>query len=137
MPSLFLDTGFAIALASRKDMFHERATALAEEITATRPRIVTTQAVLIEVGNALSAPPLRVQAAAYIDHLRHDPMIEVIQNTDALFQKSLWLYKERQDKGWGLTDCISFVVMRGEGITEALTADRHFEQAGFKALLRT
>ena len=137
MRSLFLDTGFAIALASQRDVFRERATTLADEIIVTRPRIVTTQAVLVEIGNALSAPPLRVKAANYIEHLRHDPTLEVIQDADDLFQKGLWLYRERQDKGWGLTDCISFVVMRSEGITEALTADRHFEQAGFKALLRT
>lgn len=46
------------------------------------------------------------------------------------------LYTQRPDKDWSLTDCISFVVMKQHGLTEALTADRHFEQAGFKALLR-
>ena len=46
------------------------------------------------------------------------------------------LYAERPDKDWSLTDCISFVVMRTMDITEALTGDRHFEQAGFTALLK-
>jgi len=46
------------------------------------------------------------------------------------------LYAERPDKGWSLTDCISFVVMRQQGITQALTGDHHFEQAGFTALLK-
>ena len=46
------------------------------------------------------------------------------------------LYAERPDKDWSLTDCISFVVMRKMDITEALTGDRHFEQAGFTALLK-
>jgi predicted nucleic acid-binding protein len=61
----------------------------------------------------------------------------VISTSEDIFDQGLSLYKERQDKGWGLTDCISFVVMRERAITEALAADRHFEQAGFKALLRT
>jgi len=38
------------------------------------------------------------------------------------------------DKEWGLVDCLSFVIMRERGITEALTPDRHFTRAGFKAL---
>ncbi|MFV9677847.1 MAG: hypothetical protein ACNYVW_09390 [Methanosarcinales archaeon] len=40
------------------------------------------------------------------------------------------------DQEWGLTDCISFIVMGNPGLTDALTADEHFEQAGFRALLR-
>jgi len=45
------------------------------------------------------------------------------------------LYRQHRDKSWGLTDCVSFVLMRQEGIAETLTADVHFRQAGFKALL--
>ena len=55
-------------------------------------------------------------------------------NTET-FEKGVDLYHARPDKQWSLTDCISFTVMAEEGITEALTGDRHFEQAGFKALL--
>ncbi len=52
-----------------------------------------------------------------------------------MIQRGRELYRGRPDKEWSLTDCISFVVMRDEHLTEALTADRHFEQAGFKPLL--
>jgi predicted nucleic acid-binding protein len=52
-----------------------------------------------------------------------------------LLQRGLHLFAGRPDKNWSLTDCISFVVMQDEGLIEALTADAHFEQAGFKALL--
>jgi predicted nucleic acid-binding protein len=55
--------------------------------------------------------------------------------TEALLQQALALYRARPDKDWGLTDCASFVLMRQEGLTEALTADIHFRQAGFTALL--
>lgn len=37
---------------------------------------------------------------------------------------------------WSLTDCSSFIVMEERGLADAMTADRHFEQAGFRALLR-
>lgn len=42
----------------------------------------------------------------------------------------------RSDKDWSLTDCISFMIMTENAMKEALTGDRHFEQAGFVALLR-
>jgi len=45
-------------------------------------------------------------------------------------------FRQRRDKGWSLTDCISFLAMQRHGLAEALTADHHFEQAGFNILLR-
>ncbi|KAF5428591.1 hypothetical protein C5S39_11130 [Candidatus Methanophagaceae archaeon] len=51
-------------------------------------------------------------------------------------QRAIDFYRDREDKEWGLTDCISFIVMGDQGLTDALTADEHFEQAGFRALLR-
>jgi len=45
------------------------------------------------------------------------------------------LYKKYADKEWSLVDCISFIVMRERGIKQALTFDRHFEQAGFDAIM--
>jgi predicted nucleic acid-binding protein len=50
-------------------------------------------------------------------------------------ERALQLYAERADKTWGLVDCASFVVMTEQGMTEAFTTDRHFEQAGFRCLL--
>jgi predicted nucleic acid-binding protein len=65
-----------------------------------------------------------------------DPRIQIEPCSDALFSAGLELYRRRADKSWSLTDCMSFVVMWREGITEALTGDHHFEQAGFVALLK-
>jgi uncharacterized protein len=53
------------------------------------------------------------------------------------FLAGIELYRSRPDKGYSLTDCISMITMRREGLTEALTNDRHFEQEGFRALFRT
>lgn len=52
----------------------------------------------------------------------------------ALINERDQYHKQMDDKQWGLVDCISFVVMRERGIDEALTADHHFVQAGFRAL---
>lgn len=60
----------------------------------------------------------------------------VIPQSGRLFDEALTLYAGRLDKGWSLTDCASMAIMTRRGITEALTSDHHFEQAGFKVLLK-
>ena len=137
MRSFFLDTAYAVALAIEADQYHERALALAASFKQERLRVVTTRAVLVEIGNALARPSYRATSVTYLQSLERDPAVEVVPLTDELYQQAFTLYQMRTDKDWGLTDCISFVVMRERGLTEALTADRHFEQAGFNALLRT
>lgn len=131
----FLDTAHAIALANERDEYHAQAVRLSERMSREGRRIVTTEAVLTEIGNRLAAPSNRRATARYIETLRQEETVDVAPGTSELFQRGLALYKNRLDKGWGLTDCISFVVMRERGITDALTIDRHFEQAGFNALL--
>ena len=54
----------------------------------------------------------------------------------AIYDQGFALFSARLDKEWSMTDCISFAVMQREGLNEALTADHHFEQAGFVALLK-
>ena len=136
MRNAFLDTAFAIALVNKRDTYHDKARALLQKIEQERTSIITTQAVLIEIGNALAGPALRRIAAGYIERLEKDSSVEVVPISDELLQQGLTLYRERPDKAWGLTDCISFVVMQERGITDAMTADRHFEQAGYTAILR-
>jgi len=65
-----------------------------------------------------------------------DPNATVIPQTSIQFREALSFYRQHKDKAWSLTDCASFITMREAGLTEALTHDHHFEQAGFKALLR-
>ncbi|MGA1357449.1 MAG: type II toxin-antitoxin system VapC family toxin, partial [Prochlorothrix sp.] len=63
------------------------------------------------------------------------PNVKVVSIDPPLFQEGLELYKSRTDKTWGLVDCISFIVMTRNKLSQALTADRHFKQAGFQTLL--
>ena len=100
--------------------------------------VVTTELVLAETLNAYSAngPFVRGLAVRFVDALAADPKVEIISQTPALFAAALTLYRERADKAWSLTDCMSFSIMKTRGIKSALAHDRHFEQAGFKALLR-
>ncbi len=133
---VFLDTAYAIALASTTDEFHPHAVALAEELKRCRTRLVTTWGVMLEIGNALSEAPYHQAAVQLLSSLHTDPSVEVIPLSGQLLEQGLKLYAERPDKEWGLTDCISFVVMHARSLSKALTTDEHFQQAGFRALLR-
>lgn len=98
-------------------------------------RLVTTEFVLVEVANALCAPETRAQAVTLIEGLGALPAVRVVAADTDLLAEGLTLYRERPDKGWSLTGCTSFVIMRREQIEQAFTSDRHFEQAGFIKLL--
>jgi uncharacterized protein len=136
MTEIFLDTSFAIALSSVTDQNHVRAVQLANQIETDKTCLVTTQAILLEIGNALSKQRHRVAAIQLLESLETDPSVEVVLFTNSLYKLAFNLFKQREDKEWGLVDCISFIVMQDRGITDALTADTHFQQAGFRALLR-
>jgi predicted nucleic acid-binding protein len=133
---LFLDTTFAIAITNAKDQYHDRGRHLAQEIRGQNASLTTTRAVLLEIGNALSPQRNPSDAVRFLQSLERDPRIILFSLSDGLYQEALALYAARPDKEWGLVDCVSFVVMAERGITKALTADEHFEQAGFQALLR-
>jgi predicted nucleic acid-binding protein len=129
----FVDAGFWIAWINSRDTWHARARTLG---TGLRRPLVTTEAVLLEVGNSLAAAPWRKQVGEFLVRLRSNPNITILPVDSDLAARALELFRTRPYKEWGLTDCVSFVVMEARGITEALAADQHFLQAGFRALLR-
>ena len=131
---IFIDTGYILALANTADQYHERARATSLVVS---PPFLTTEAILVEIGNALSKASWRRLGIATLDDLRTDPDIEVVPVTTGLFERAVDLYSTRLDKEWGLTDCISFVVMQDQKLTHALTTDRDFVQAGFQNALIT
>jgi predicted nucleic acid-binding protein len=133
--SKFVDTAFLLAMVNSDDQYHPQAKVLYERWSKEDWRVVTTEAVLLEFLNAMCKPPRRSVALEWVDFLCQEESVRVIQVNSALFSEGLALYRNRPDKAWGLTDCISFVVMAREGLFEALTTDQHFAQAGFHALL--
>lgn len=133
---VFLDTAYAIALSVESDEHHKRAEELADRLEAEQTRLITTRAVLLEIGNALSKKRYRKAAIELLDALEQDPQVEIVSLSEEFYEKALELFRNRPDKDWGLVDCASFVVMHERGLTEALTTDEHFEQAGFRPLLR-
>ena len=129
---IFADTFFYLALLRNDDPAHVRALAAARQ---NRP-ILTTEFVLLELGNACARAEDHADFLALIEGIRATARITVVPLGSSLMERGLQRMGERADKDWSLTDCVSFVVMEDHAITEALTGDRHFEQAGFAALLK-
>jgi len=130
---ILVDTFFVIALINRRDQYHRQARELADKFEG-HPLLVT-DAVLLEIGNAL-ARGYKQEATEIIEEFLTSDEVEVVHLSPQLFQQAFALYRTHQDKEWSLVDCVSFVVMREVGISHALTFDHHFTQAGFEALMR-
>ena len=130
---IFVDTLFIVALINKRDQYHQIALNLAEQYE--NYPLITTDAIFLESGNKLSAN-YRNEVVELIEQFLASDEIDVIRLTSELFDQSLRLYKKHQDKSWGLVDCFSFVVMKQHKVSQALTFDRHFIQAGFQALMK-
>jgi len=128
----FIDTSFVVALINQRDQYHVQAVELASQFD--KRSLVTTDAVLFEIGNAL-ARNFKEASIQIIEYFLTSDEVEIIPLNTQLFARAFELYRSHLDKSWGLIDCVSFVVMRDFGLSESLTADKHFEQAGFAVLL--
>ena len=130
MRTVFADSFFFMAQLNADDEVHVQATAFTASFEG---KLITTEWVLAEVGDAFSRPPNRERFVRFYEQLASMPDIAIVSVSLA---EGFELFANRPDKEWSITDCMSFVVMAREGITEALTGDHHFEQAGFVALLK-
>ena len=130
---LFLDTAFIQALLNPNDEYHPQAKQLLPRVRSAS-EVWLTEAILVEVGNALSRLN-RNGAAQFIQQCYRTDNIRVVSVDTALLTQALDLYQSRPDKDWGLTDCISFVVMQQQDLVDVVTSDRHFRQAGFQILM--
>jgi uncharacterized protein len=128
----FADTFYYVALLSVTDSAHARALKIGHEL---KSRVITTEYVLLEVGDAFAAVAERPKFLRLMQTLEADESVEIVPSSSELLAKSIELFGNRMDKDWPLTDCSSFVVMQERGILDALTGDAHFRQAGFNPLL--
>jgi predicted nucleic acid-binding protein len=131
--TVFADTFALIAWLNPRDDAHSVVAAFLDAFTG---RLVTTEWVLMELADALSSPEARSTAVAFLKAVRADPLFDVVGYAPSAYQAGFDLFATRPDKGWSLTDCISFGVMAERGLSEALTTDHHFEQAGFRAVFK-
>ena len=136
MNTYFVDTNYWLARSDPSDQLHSQAIRVSKEL-GPNIRLVTTELVLVEWLNASSnfGEAARLELVRQILRIQETDDIIVVPHNEFMFRAALMEYRRYSDKEWSFTDCSSFYVMRSWGITDALTHDHHFEQAGFRVLL--
>src|ERR1700687_2583956 len=134
MTRIFADTSYWMGLVNPRDQIHQKAISVSQQVSS--ESLVTTEMVLVEVLNSLSDSLYREAVGRMVVRLRQDQNLTIIPQTPAQFESALQRYQRAADKGWSLTDCASFQVMKAQQIRAPLTHDQHFAQAGFETLLR-
>lgn len=136
MRPIFVDTSALIAIGNKRDAFHRQALRLMDMATQTKRHFVTSDAVLLEFGNAFSSVRLRPTAAKMIDAIKRSRYWKCVSIDSSLMEGGFAKYSKVTDKEWGFIDCISMIVAEKNDIFEVFTTDHHFEQAGFTILLK-
>lgn len=136
MSLIFIDTSYLIAILDPKDDRHNRAQEVSKSLG--NFKAVTSEMVLTELLNYFSAKGknFRQLGLRVTDQLKSDINVEVISQTAKQFEQACQLYRQRMDKEYSLTDCASMLIMQEKGMKNVLTHDKHFQQEGFRALLR-
>jgi hypothetical protein len=132
---VFVDTVAWIALFNKRDSLHPAAVQLMNQLQQQQSKLLTTEFVLLEVADAFCNVPTRPLVVQYLDRIRALNSLEIVPVDQVLLEAGWKFYKQRLDKDWSLTDCISFVTMAQYDSSQAFTFDHHFEQAGYVKLL--
>lgn len=137
MNEVFVDTsGWANAFVKTEPYYTEAST-LVKQWEQNNRRVITTNYVLSElIPLFIRMGVPRANSLNHIKVLRAIDWVEIVHIDESLDQKAWQLLADRSDKEWSLVDAASFIVMQDRGMTDALTADHHFEQAGFVRLLK-
>ncbi len=133
---VFADAGYWIAMINPLEILHLKAKAISRNLGKTK--IITTELILVELLNFYAAGGAHARALAvrYVAQIRQNSFVEIVSMDESLFTRGYKLYASRLDKEWGMVDCVSFSVMQERGLFDALAYDHHFQQAGYRALLR-
>jgi uncharacterized protein len=132
---VFFDTSFVIALENLDDPYHLKAREIAEQLFYEKAVCFLHWGILLEIGDGFAKIKNRLAGTHLLQRFLNEEWYVIAPITNEVLESAIHLYISRADKEFGLTDCLSFVLMRQEGIHEALTADHHFQQEGFRALL--
>lgn len=134
MTALFLDANYVIGLEVADDQHHAEARQHWTKYLESPQPLITTSYVLDEVVTFLNNKHLHSKAVSVGSDLLTASTIQMVHVEESLFYEGWEYFEQHSDKTYSLTDCISFVLMTRLGIVEALTFERHFEQAGFVKL---
>jgi predicted nucleic acid-binding protein len=133
---VFLDTNGWLALLNASDSLHASATEAWLTVGRSQNRIVLTDWIVAETGNGLARAKATSRFGEAVERVLESARAEIVFVDQSLLEQAVQMYHHHSDKSWGLVDCASFLVMRDRGLTDVFTCDRHFEQAGFRRLLK-
>lgn len=133
---VFVDTAAFLALANRRDQWHQSVTEVSQQLQDEARALVTTDWVLAEFLASMRDPPNRDRGVQIVATLRDSSAVEIVEANHDQWNEGFELYRNRPDKHWSLIDCISIRLCELRAMHEVLTSDRHFEQAGLEILLR-
>ena len=125
-----MDTGYLVALEDADDENHPRAREHLDG-RASMPTLTTTSYVLDEVVTFFNVRGQHAKAVEVGEMLLGSPSVGMVHVGEDLLRRGFGLLRDRPDKDYSLTDCVSFVLMREHGISVAFAFDKHFEQEGF------
>jgi hypothetical protein len=132
---VFVDNAALVAQINKRDNLHIQAVSLNQRLVLKEKKLITHMYIIDETVAELTGRVPHPNIVGFIEDIFSSQIFDVLHVTEK-HEKTAWnLYKERQDKLWSLTDCVSFVIMKERGITDAFTSDHHFVQAGFTKLL--
>lgn len=134
--SVFIDTTALLALINADDALHDAASEAYSKLTRTGAALVTSDWVVAEFLNGASRPPMRGAAVQLLAAYRGSMRSTLLPASHEWWEAALALYGARPDKSWSFIDCTSIIACREQQVTQVLTHDRHFEQAGFELLIR-
>ena len=133
---ILIDTAYLVALLDTRDRWHRVAFDLAREFERQSAALHTTDMVLTEFGHYFARSPLRTAAAQWVQTLRAEPAFQIAEGVRALQLRGEARYRKYPDKAWSVTDCVSMEYMVEKSLSEVATTDAHFEQGGFRILLK-
>lgn len=138
MKRIFVDTSGWANLAYASEPYHHLATKIHGSAVRNRQKLITTNYVISELVPLLTSvlKVSRPRIIELINGIKSSQNFDIIHIDEVGDAKAWELLENRNDKNWSLVDSSSFVVMEALDITDALTTDHHFEQAGFIRLLK-
>ena len=134
---IFVDTSGWMGFFVSNEPIHRRCRQILAQSISQKVGLVTTSYVLTELVPLLSSRTRlsRPQILSLLESLESIAELEIVHITPELHQNAFQLLRSRPDKNWSWVDAASFVVMQNRGLTQALTSDHHFDQAGLERLI--
>lgn len=134
-PEVFVDTSGLYALVEKNDAHHSAARNAVEKLLRAGRKLVLTDYIVDETITLAKARSGKRVAMRVLELLEKSAGIRIEWIGSSRFEETKTFFRKHADHGYSFTDCTSFVVMNELGLTQALTTDKHFPEAGFQRLL--